>query len=202
MFTGIVEDVGRVKEVRSGLLRIETKLGDIKVGDSVSVNGVCLTAVEVSGGEVLFEVSPETLKRTNLGLLRKGDPVNVERSLSLGSRLGGHIVFGHVDFVSRILVFKEAGRHRELVIEVPKGKEVFFAEKGSVAVDGISLTVNYVLDGRISLNIIPFTFENTNLKFRKVGDLVNVEVDPIARYVVRFMEIKEKKSLEELLKGL
>ncbi len=206
MFTGIVEDVGKVKEISlrsgGGVIKVETKLGDIKVGDSVSVNGVCLTAVEVSGRTVTFEMSPETLSRSNLRFLRVGSPVNLERSLRPDSRMGGHLVMGHVDFTARIISFRPEGEHRDLVIEVPRDREVFFAEKGSVAVDGISLTVNRVKEGSISITIIPFTFENTNLRFRRVGDLVNVEIDPIARYVVRFMSIMERKDLGDLLEDL
>ncbi|MDQ7082095.1 MAG: hypothetical protein Q9N34_03245 [Aquificota bacterium] len=140
------------------------------------------------------------MRTTNLGLLGIGDPVNLERSLRADSRIGGHIVMGHVDFTSRILSFRPAGDHRELVIEVPGDKEVFFAPKGSVAVDGISLTVNRVGGGRISINIIPYTYENTNLRFRKAGDLVNVEVDVIARYVVNLFRREDR--LKDLLERL
>lgn len=207
MFTGIVEDVGRVRSVKvspeGGVLEVETGLDGIKEGDSVAVNGVCLTVVDYHNGTVTFDVSPETLRRSNLGLLRRGDPVNLERSLRADSRIGGHLVMGHVDFTARILQFRGSGNHRTLKIEVPEDYRVFFAVKGSVAVDGISLTVNEVGEGFISANIIPYTFENTNLRTKREGDLVNVEVDIIARYVVSFLrEEGRKRRLEEFLEGL
>ncbi len=207
MFTGIVEDVGRVRSVKvspeGGVLEVETGLDGIKEGDSVAVNGVCLTVVDYHNGTVTFDVSPETLRRSNLGLLRRGDPVNLERSLRADSRIGGHLVMGHVDFTARILQFRGSGNHRTLKIEVPEDYRVFFAVKGSVAVDGISLTVNEVGEGFISANIIPYTFENTNLRTKREGDLVNVEVDIVARYVVNFLrEEGRKRRLEEFLEGL
>ena len=205
MFTGLVEDLGEVvslsKGSAGGRLAVRTRLGDIKVGDSVAVNGACLTAVEVREGIITFEVSPETFGRTNLGFLRRGDLVNLERALRADSRLGGHFVLGHVDFTARILSFRNLGEHRELVIEVPSDQMRFFVEKGSVAIDGISLTVNYVREGSISINIIPHTFENTNLKVRKPGDLVNVEADIIGKYVVGFLS-KGESSLEGKLRDL
>jgi riboflavin synthase len=206
MFTGIVEEVGRVRAVRvspeGGTLEVETSLEGIGEGDSVAVNGVCLTAVRVAEGTVAFEVSPETLRRSNLGTLRPGDPVNLERSLRVGDRFGGHIVTGHVDFTSRILSFRPYGKHRLLKIEVPPDQRVFFAPKGSVAVDGISLTVNEVGEGYATFNVIPYTYENTNLRSRREGDLVNVEVDVIARYVVNFLKNQKRRGLEDLLEGL
>ena len=205
MFTGLVEDIGEVislfRDSKGGRLSVRTELGDIKVGDSVAVNGACLTAVKVDENTITFEVSPETFKRTNLGLLRRGDPVNLERALRADSRLGGHFVLGHVDFTAKILSFRNLGEHRELVIEIPPDQRRFFVEKGSVAVDGISLTVNYVRGNSISINIVPYTFENTNLKFRKPGDLVNVEVDIIGKYVVNYLSGREG-DLEEKLREL
>lgn len=208
MFTGLVEEVGKVvslkKSPEGALLTVETSLGDIKIGDSVAVNGACLTVVDIDQQRVSFELSPETLKRTNLGLLKTGDFVNLERALRVGDRLGGHIVQGHVDFTARIISFKNLGKHRELVIEIPTGWEKYFVEKGSVALDGISLTVNTVQGNKISINIIPHTYEHTNLKYKKVGDLLNVETDIVGKYVINYLErfsLKET-SLEEKLKNL
>ena len=205
MFTGLVEDIGEVislfRDSKGGWLSVRTELGNIKVGDSVAVNGACLTAVKVDENTITFEVSPETFKRTNLGLLRRGDPVNLERALRADSRLGGHFVLGHVDFTAKILSFRNLGEHRELVIEIPPDQRRFFVEKGSVAVDGISLTVNYVRGNSISINIVPYTFENTNLKFRKPGDLVNVEVDIIGKYVVNYLSGREG-DLEDKLREI
>lgn len=208
MFTGLVEEVGKVvslkKSPEGALLTVETSLGDIKIGDSVAVNGACLTVVDIDQQRVSFELSPETLKRTNLGLLKNGDFVNLERALRVGDRLGGHIVQGHVDFTARIISFKNLGKHRELVIEIPTGWEKYFVEKGSVALDGISLTVNTVQGNKISINIIPHTYKHTNLKYKKVGDLLNVETDIVGKYVINYLERFSSKetSLEEKLKNL
>ena len=205
MFTGLVEDLGEVislvKTTGGGKLAIRTILEDIRVGDSVAVNGTCLTAIEVKENIITFDVSPETFRRTNLGLLSRGDRVNLERALRADSRLGGHFVLGHVDFTSRILSFRNLGEHRELVIEIPAEWRKFFVEKGSVAVDGISLTVNYIREGSISINVVPHTFQNTNLKFRKPGDKVNVEADIIGKYVVNYLS-REEGGLEDKLREL
>ena len=205
MFTGLVEEVGEVLEFRrtaeGGVLKIRTSLKDIKLGDSVSVNGACLTAVELGDGYVVFELSPETIDRTNLKTLKRGDRVNLERSLRADSRLGGHFVLGHVDFVAPIRSFRSLGTHRELRIEVPSDYLKLFVEKGSVALDGISLTVNYIEGGEISINVIPHTYENTNLKYRKAGDLLNVEGDIIGKYVLRHLSGREE-SLRKKLEGL
>ncbi len=204
MFTGIVEEVGEVLLIRrtpeGGFLKVRTSLSGIATGDSVAVNGACLTAVEVDGESVSFEISPETFSRTNLGLLKRGDPVNLERALRADSRLGGHFVLGHVDFTARILSFERRGDHRELVVEIPPRWSAYFVEKGSVAIDGVSLTVNRLTGSGVSINVIPHTLERTNLKVRRAGDLVNVEVDVIGKYVLRFLS--GRGDLEEKLKGL
>lgn len=204
MFTGLVEDIGEVIDLRrtssGGVLKVRTKLGDIKIGDSVAVNGACLTVVEVKGNEVGFELSPETLLRTNLGMLKRGEFVNLERALRADSRLGGHLVLGHVDFTAKILSFRNSGDHRELKVEIPSNQRVYFVEKGSVAIDGISLTVNYVDSNSISINVIPHTYKSTNLRFRRPGDEVNVEVDIIGKYVINYM--KRGQDLEEKLNEL
>ncbi len=206
MFTGLVEDVGEVLDLRrtasGGVLKVRTSLGGIEVGDSVSVNGACLTVVEVSEGVVSFDVSPETFRRTNLGNLKRGDPVNLERALRADSRLGGHFVLGHVDFTSRIISFRPAGQHRELLLEIPPGRRELFVEKGSVAVDGISLTVNTVRNSSLSINVIPYTYERTNLRFRREGDLVNVEADVIGKYVLNYLKLREESPLKDGIEGL
>ncbi len=208
MFTGLVEEIGKVtyfkKSPEGALLTVETTLVDIKIGDSVAVNGACLTVVEVKQGKISFELSPETLERTNLKFLKIGDFVNLERALKVGDRLGGHIVQGHIDFTAKITSFRNLGKHRELIIEIPPGWEKYFVEKGSVALDGISLTVNTVQGNKVSINIIPHTYENTNLKFKKVGDLLNVETDIVGKYVVNYLEkfSSRDSSLEEKLKNL
>ncbi len=205
MFTGLVEEVGKVQELRrgasGGVLRVRCSLGEVEVGDSVAVNGACLTVVEVGKDSLSFELSPETLTRTNLSLLKPGDEVNLERALRVGDRLGGHIVQGHVDFTAVLKSFRPVGEHRELVLEVPEGWEKYFVEKGSVAVDGISLTVNEVRGREISINVIPHTFRSTNLGSRKEGDRLNVEVDILGKYVVSYLErFSSERRLERLLR--
>ncbi len=206
MFTGLIEDIGEVKTIKTsstgGKLSVKTSLKDIKLGDSVAVNGVCLTVVKIVKDELLFDLSLETLKRSNLGMLSVGDHVNLERALRLGDRLGGHILLGHVDFTSRITYFKSRGNHYELKVYVPDSWLEYFVEKGSVGIDGISLTVNYVEGNTISINIIPHTYENTNLKYKREGDHVNIEVDIIGKYVVNYLRKIKGNGLKRLFEEL
>jgi len=192
MFTGIVEALGKVVELRrageGALLTLEAPFEDVKEGDSVAVNGVCLTLTARKGGLLTFELSQETLRKTNLSRLKAGERVNLERALRLSDRLGGHLLLGHVDFTAPIRSFRPLGRHRELKVAVPPEKRKFFVEKGSVGLDGISLTVNEVGRDFITVNVIPYTYEHTNLKFRKVGDLLNVELDIFGKYAVNYLE--------------
>jgi riboflavin synthase len=188
MFTGIVEETGTVLRAGSRLDVEATKVaGDAEPGASIAVNGVCLTVVDRSpNGEnaVLgFDVSDETLRRTALGDLVAGDPVNLERPATLLQRLGGHLVQGHVDAVGRVAGVDPAGVGVEMRFEVPAGLARYVVEKGSVAVDGVSLTVARVEGAGFTVALIPFTLEATNLGTREAGDPVNVEVDVIAKYV-------------------
>ncbi len=203
MFTGLIEDVGKVFDMRRGgtntSLSVETKLEGIKLGDSVAVNGACLTAVEVKKGLVAFDVSEETLKRTNLKLLKRGDFVNLERALTLDKPLGGHIVQGHVDTTGRIEELRPIGEHYLLKIRFDERYSPYTVEKGSIAVDGISLTINRVGEGWVEINVIPHTYKNTNLKYRRRGDLVNLEFDILGKYVVNYLRRVFKR--ENTLRG-
>ncbi len=204
MFTGLVESVGRVEGLllssEGGRLSVESELRDVSIGDSVAVNGVCLTAVKVEGGRLSFDVSEETLRRSNLSRLRRGDLVNLERALAVSSRLGGHMLQGHVDTTLRVLELSKKGEHWLLKIELPQEWRVYVVEKGSVGIDGISLTVNYVGADSFSINIIPHTYQNTNLRTRRVGDLVNVEFDIIGKYVVNYLRLlNSDRGLEQKL---
>jgi len=207
MFTGLVEDVGKVLNIKRGYknteLTIGTKLGGVKQGDSVAVNGACLTAVEIKDGVITFDVSEETLNRTNLRFLKRGDSVNLERALTLNKPLGGHLVQGHVDCIGRIETFKRVGEHFTLKVSFPTEYTVYVVEKGSIAVDGISLTINKVEPGKVSINVIPHTFESTNLRYRKVGDFVNLEFDIIGKYVISYLKRFGKKEdvLKKFLEG-
>ena len=204
MFTGLIEEVGQVLRLSTssagGRLEVSSSLNGIKLGDSVAVNGACLTVVSEGESYLSFEVSQETLLRTNLRFLKRGDRVNLERAMRADSRLDGHLVLGHVDFTARIRSFKNVGEHRELVVELPADYEVYVVEKGSIALDGISLTINYVREGELSINVIPHTYENTNLAFKREGDLLNVELDILGKYVVNYLRKVRAKSSEDKIR--
>lgn len=212
MFTGLIEDVGKVAaigrigdgarlQVSTGLL-----LDEIRLGDSVAVNGVCLTVVKKSAGTLFFDVSPESMDRTTFKLLRPGSFVNLERALRVGDRLGGHLVSGHVDCVALVRDRREVSGNYLFSFQLPARHARYLIEKGSVAVDGISLTVNTVSDDGFSVNIIPHTAECTTLRHRKASDEVNIETDVIGKYVERLLSGrkepgKEGVSLELLAKS-
>ncbi|MCL0053225.1 riboflavin synthase [Dehalococcoidales bacterium] len=185
MFTGIIEEVGRVNSVKSGNLVIAASsvLHGIQLGGSIAVNGVCLTIINFNPSSFSVDIMPETLKRTNLGLLRVGDKVNLERPLALGGRLGGHLVQGHVDDTGRIVsIIRDGGA---ILIKLETVPEVmrYIVEKGFIAVDGVSLTVVTKDTSSFQVSIVDYTQKHTNLGSRRVGDLVNLEVDIIAKYV-------------------
>jgi riboflavin synthase len=191
MFTGIITHVGRITGIADaeGGRRLEIEadldLETLALGASVAHSGICLTVAEKGAGGYGVYASPETLARTTMGGWRTGDRVNLEGSLRLGDELGGHLVFGHVDGVGRITALEPVGESWRLEIELPAELRPLVAVKGSVGVDGISLTVNEVSDTGMTLMIIPHTWEATTLRHRKVGDPVNLEADMLARYVAR-----------------
>jgi riboflavin synthase len=193
VFTGLVEEVGRVLCVKQGAMcRLDISadrvLGGTRVGESVSVNGVCLTINELDGGTLTFYAMPETLRRTALGDLAAGSPVNLERAMSPEQRFGGHIVQGHVDGVGEVLGVSAEGAAQIWAFRAPEGVLRYTVERGSICVDGISLTVVSVLDDSFTVSILPQTRLNTNLKESGVGDRVNLEADVIAKYVKRLLE--------------
>lgn len=188
MFTGLVTDMGRVAEVERSAagarLRIRTALSEgLHPGDSVAINGVCLTATAVNGGWFEAEAVNETLRRTSLGALDSGAPVNLELPLRVGDRLGGHLVQGHVDGLGRLGGIEDDGMARRMRIET--GEEIlrYVVEKGSIAVDGVSLTVADVDSTSFTVALIPETLERTNLGMAEIGTRVNLEVDVLAKYV-------------------
>lgn len=195
MFTGIVESVGNVARVETradGLrLWIEASalpVAEIALGDSICVDGACLTVAEKQGRRLCFDLSGETLARTRFGEVREGQQVNLEQALRMCDRLGGHLVTGHVDGIGTVLSLTASGEVRELRVRVPEMLAKYLAEKGSVTLDGVSLTVNAV-DGRdIGLTLIPHTLSATNLGRLAPGGRVHLEVDILARYVARLME--------------
>ncbi|MFN4320327.1 MAG: riboflavin synthase [Aquificaceae bacterium] len=202
MFTGLVEKLGIVESLRGGRLIIKANFDEVKVGDSIAVNGVCLTVVKIEKEKLFFDLSEETLNRSNLRFLRSGDLVNLERALKASDRLGGHILQGHVDFTAPIAELSRRGEHWSLKVRIKEGYEIYFVEKGSVGIDGISLTINSVKGGLIHINVIPHTYESTNLKVRKSGDMVNVEVDIIGKYVVNYLRMVGKSDYQSLLEDL
>ncbi|MBC8459505.1 MAG: riboflavin synthase [Deltaproteobacteria bacterium] len=192
MFTGLIQGIGKVKTIRR--VRDDMRFTvapifeftDCRVGDSISVDGVCLTVTDVSEGVFRMDVSGETLSRSTLNLLRQGDEVNLEMALRLTDRLGGHLVSGHVDGIGKILKKEKQQRSWLIGIGIDEQISRYTIEKGSVAVDGISLTINKCKEGYFEVNIIPQTGDVTTILKKKVGDLVNVEADLIGKYIEKF----------------
>jgi len=193
MFTGLIEEVGRVLWIRATERGTQLQLAapliskDLRKGDSVSVNGFCLTARTIRDGHITFDLLEETLDRTNLRALRRDSPVNLERALAADGRLGGHFVQGHVDCAVRVLSFEESGADHRLEVELPNDFAHYAAPKGSVALNGVSLTIAEILPASFAVWIIPHTRRNTNFAKLQAGELVNVEFDIIAKYIERML---------------
>jgi riboflavin synthase len=190
MFTGIVEERGIIGEVNPARLLVECRrvTADAEVGASIAVNGVCLTVVERSEGHLAFDLSEETLRRTSFSRLSVGDPVNLERPLTLSSRLGGHLVQGHVDGVGEVAAIQPDQEGALVSVRAPEAVRRYLVEKGSVCVDGISLTIAGLDEGAFSVAVIPHTLDVTTLGSARQGDPVNLEVDMIAKYVDALLE--------------
>lgn len=194
MFTGLIETVGRVSAIErrgsAALLRIDSALPavEIAIGDSVAVNGACLTVTAKAATALTFDVSPESLASTTLGTLGSGSRVNLERAIRLGDRLGGHIVTGHIDAIARLSGIREESGNHILNFSLPPESARYLVAKGSVTIDGISLTVNTVSADGFSVNIIPHTFAHTTLAGTRVGQQVNIETDIIGKYVERLTQ--------------
>ena len=192
MFTGLIADKARVVSISRGaesaVIEIESVLiPEIKTGDSVSINGTCLTAIELSGGSFKADVMIQTLKVTSLGKLSEGDFVNLELATRADSRLGGHIVQGHVDGIGSVVENSVGEKWNKFVVKVPNSLTKYIVNQGSIAIDGVSLTVGEISDDLLTLWLIPETLERTNLSQKSDGDIVNIEVDVIAKYVERLM---------------
>ena len=202
MFTGIVEEIGVIKNITKGvnseklLIQCNKVLEETKLGDSICTNGVCLTVTDINDHSFQADVMTETLLRSNLGNLTLGSEVNLERALTLSSRLGGHIVSGHIDGVGKIVSLKRIDNSIEVTIEAKLSILKYIIEKGSITIDGISLTVTYVDNKAFKVCIIPHTGENTILLKKKVGESVNLECDILGKYVERLLSFKveEKKK--------
>ncbi len=197
MFSGIIADVGLITSVkdRDGGLRLSVAtetlgMDDVQIGDSIAVNGVCLTVIEHDGRTFTVDVSRETLNCT-VGLERQGGHVNLEKALRLSDRLGGHLVSGHVDGVGEVVAFNDIGESWRLVVRAPQTLAKYIATKGSIAINGVSLTVNHVAGAEFEVNLIPHTLEMTTLNELKAGAKVNLEIDLIARYVERMITAEQ-----------
>ncbi len=201
MFTGLVEEVGTIVQLRSIPGGIEFRISadkvrsDLAIGDSISVDGVCLTVIGCTQNTFTVQAVGETLEKTTLSGLQKGQKVNLERALQVGSRLGGHFVQGHVNATAPITQWQKRGENFYLEIEVPAALRKYIILEGSICIDGISLTVARLQGNRVGINIIPHTAQVTNLSYKKVGDLVNVEVDLIAKYIESLLTSSKDGSL-------
>lgn len=207
MFTGIIEEIGKVKNIRRGsrsiVMEVEASkvLEDTKVGDSIATNGVCLTVTAMGDSGFSADVMPETMERSNLGGLRPGDRVNLERALCLNSRLGGHMVAGHIDGTGRITAKVKDENAVWFTISASPGILRYVVEKGSVAIDGVSLTVAYVDEAVFRVSVIPHTQEETTLTAKNTGDVVNLENDMIVKYVEKLMKREDKGLSLEFLQA-
>ncbi|GAA0919283.1 riboflavin synthase [Rothia nasimurium] len=204
MFTGIIQAVGRIArlEPRGGDVRLVVDtatldMTDVALGDSIAVSGVCLTVIEFDTHSFAADVSNETLAHTSLGNYKAGDAVNLEKALRLADRLGGHLVSGHVDGTGKVVSIVPDGRSLRWTFEVPRELARYIAHKGSVCIDGTSLTVNEVNGNRFGVNLIPHTVDQTTFSARRPGDSVNIEVDVVARYVERLLSAGEAPRLDE-----
>jgi riboflavin synthase len=200
MFTGIIEDKGKVVriEYRGQEMRLTIELPphltELQLGDSININGVCLTVVSKKEQKIKLDLSQETLQKSILGEVKEGSQVNLERALRLVDRLGGHIVTGHIDGIGVIAEKRKERDFIQLRIKVPESVSKYIVQKGSIAIDGISLTVNEYQGGEIQMTLIPYTVEKTTLIDKKVGDRVNVEADILGKYVEKLLDRGDKKS--------
>lgn len=203
MFTGIIEEIGTVKEftksANSALIVVECNkiLENPQIGESIAINGVCQTVTKFDKGSFSAQVSSETLKVTTFAKMKKGDKVNLERALSVNGRLGGHIVTGHIDGLAKVKNIQKLSEFYNINFEVERDLAKYVAKKGSVALNGISLTVADIVGSEFSVAIIPHTFENTTLNYLKAGDFVNFEVDILAKYVEKILSTGNNKAIDE-----
>jgi riboflavin synthase len=202
MFTGIVEEIGKVKSAKPGQLTFSAGkvIEGLALGGSIAVNGVCLTAIEIKADTFTVDVMPETLRRSNLGALKIGDPVDLERPMRLGGELGGHLVEGHVDGTGKIVSIKPEGDAILMGFEAPSDVMKYVVEKGFIAIDGISLTVVNRNDGSFTVSLVQTTQRWTILGKKRIGDIVNLEADIIAKYVERLVAPGKQGITQQFLK--
>ncbi len=213
MFTGIIEETGIVRHIRALkdgrrlLIEAQNVLRDCKVDDSLAVNGICLTVVRIEADAFWVEAVGDTMRKTTVSRWQTGTVVNLERALRLSDRLGGHLVQGHVSGLGFIRTLQPVGENYRLEVEIPRPLMRYVITEGSVAVDGISLTVAEISGNRLRISLIPHTYKQTNIRYRRVGDAVNIEVDVIAKYVERLLtfdspEKKEHQLTQEWLRKM
>jgi riboflavin synthase len=202
VFTGIISEIGRVVYIQSERFSIAANqiVRGLELGGSVAVNGTCLTTTALDSTSFSVELSPETLQRTGLGRLQTGDPVNLERPLGLGGELGGHLVQGHVDATGMITAITPQSSATLFRFNAPEEIMRYLVEKAYIAVEGISLTITALGDDYFEISVVNFTRDNTNLKYHKVGDLVNLEVDIMAKYAERFIKAQKSYISAEFLR--
>ncbi len=200
MFTGIIEEIGSVASSNltggSGELRVEATLilEESKLGDSIAINGVCLTITRIAGQEITFDVSTETLRRSNLGSLKRGDQVNLERALAADGRFGGHMVSGHIDGTGTLNDRRQEGNATIFTFNMPATIARYLIEKGSIAIDGISLTITALSKDNFSVAVIPHSLQQTTLGKKEVGEKVNLENDLVAKYIEKLLQPKNSSS--------
>lgn len=187
MFTGIVQTVGVVDSRSQASLAVKCDMGDLRLGESIAVNGVCLTVSAFDSGTFGVDVSEETDRLTGLGALNSGDPVNLERAMSASDRFGGHMVQGHVDGTGKVVERRDLAGSTEMTFTLPAELEHYLVPKGSITVDGVSLTVTQLQPGIFGVSLVPHTLQSTTFEHRRPGDVVNIEVDVLAKYVERLL---------------
>ena len=194
MFSGIIQATGKVKRRvrKADIINFEIEcpelIEEFKVGDSIAVNGVCLTVEKTEGNSFFVSITKKTEKETNLGIAKTGDIVNLETPLKIGDKISGHFLTGHIDFKTKIVSFSKFSKTGKIILSIPEIFMKYFVKRGSIGVDGISLTIAEIKGNRVEIYIIPFTIENTNLKYRKTGDIVNIEIDIMAKYIENFLK--------------
>lgn len=196
MFTGIIEEKGRISTIsdKKIVIKCAKVLEGSKIGDSICVNGVCLTISEQNTNSFTADTSAETLRITTFGKLKSGSVVNLERAMPMNGRFGGHVVTGHTDNIAKIIGIKRHDEFCDLDIELTKEQAKYVVKKGSITIDGISLTVAEIQEQKITIAVIPHTLENTNLIDLKIGDFVNIEVDILAKYIEKFLSTRDNSS--------
>ena len=196
MFTGIIEEIGKIQTITQNSITIQAKivLEETKIGDSIAVNGVCLTVTSIGNNYFTADVSPTTMKVTSLSYLKTGSSVNLERALQVGARFGGHIVSGHIDGKGKIKNIKKENEFYDVTVDIPAVLTKYAAKKGSITINGISLTIADAIENSIKIAVIPHTFENTNLKTLQIGDYVNIETDILAKYIEKFLSTSDNKT--------